>query len=90
MTTATTEDAPAPEGSPLHLRDRLRTALTRADVPTPEVIVEAVCAEFSLWLRALADDWHSQSALSADLYGQAAALVTQGIADGIEAGAPQG
>jgi hypothetical protein len=81
-----------PHVSQLHLRDRLLATLIEYNTVEPENAVESVCAQVSGWMRATADDWHNQAAIEGDVtgYGKAAALLLQGLADGIEAGAPPG
>lgn len=73
--------------SALHLRDRLRATLSEFNVGDPELAVEAVCTQFSGWLRAMAEDWDDTSAVS-DVTADAAALFVRGLATGIEEGAP--
>lgn len=73
-----------------HLRDRLRATLSEFHVADPEVAVEAVCNQFTTWMRLMADGWNQESTAEGDVagYGRAAAVLLQGLADGIEAGRP--
>lgn len=78
-----------PEYEPFHLRDRLLATLTEYHVVEPMQAVEAVCDQFTSYLRAQATDWHRLAAADGDMiYGKAAAMMCQGLADGIEAGRP--
>lgn len=82
MTETTPEPAPG-------LRDRLLATLTEFEAKEPREAVEAVIDQFVGYLRAQADDWHTLARLNNDIiFGEAAAVLCQGLADGIEAGRP--
>lgn len=87
-----TTTAPEPPVSENHLRDRLLAVVQEIDVDTesPRDIVEKICDEFVGWLRLMAADFNDQAAFQIDVtgYAKAAALLVQGLADGIENGRP--
>lgn len=81
--------SPAPGTSPLHLRDRLYATLTEFNVSEPGQAVEAVCAQFTGWLRTMGEDWYERAVFSGDVgIVMAARNLINGLADGIDAGTP--
>jgi hypothetical protein len=78
--------------SQLHLRDRLLATLIEFNVDEPVQAVEAVCAQLAGWMNATAEQWFTQAAVEGDVagFGVAASRLLQGLADGIQAGAPPG
>ena len=84
-----TEPGP-PQSLPPSLRDRLHATVTSYGADDPLAMVENICTDMTDWLRVQAQEWHDRANSDIDVmgYGRAAAVLCQGLADGIEAGRP--
>lgn len=82
-------DQPSTVPDPMYLRDRLLATLTEFQVQDGPLAVEAVCDQFCSWLRVMADGWIAPNEYAVDMgIRRASAELLRGLAEGIEAGAP--